>query len=75
MGLMPPSHTRAAIAAKVRAYRERQVAAGNKELTLHLPADAVDYLDALKTELGLRNRSQALMMLIEQGREAIRQTA
>jgi hypothetical protein len=71
---MSSSVTRAEIAANVRAYRERQVMEGNKELTLYLPVEAVDYLDELKAQLGLRNRSQALVILIEQGREAIRQT-
>ncbi len=69
---MSSSVTRAEIAANVRAYRERQVLEGNKELTLYLPVEAVDYLDELKAQLGLRNRSQALVILIEQGREAIR---
>ncbi len=69
---MSSSVTRAEIAANVRAYRERQVLEGNKELTLYLPVEAVEYLDELKAQLGLRNRSQALVILIEQGREAIR---
>lgn len=67
--------TRAMIAAHVRAYRQRQEAAGNKEVTLHLPIDAVAFLDEVKERSGLRNRSQALVQLIERGREVIGKTA
>jgi metal-responsive CopG/Arc/MetJ family transcriptional regulator len=67
--------TRAKIAAHVRAYRQRQVAAGNKEVTLNLPRDAVAFLDEIKERQGLRNRSQALLQLIEQrGATAQQQT-
>ena len=48
---------REVIAARVRAYRRRQAEAGNRELTLHLPREAVDYLDTLKDRLRLPNRS------------------
>jgi hypothetical protein len=58
--------TRAKIAEHVRAYRQRQVAAGNREVTLTLPCEAVAVLDELKERHGLRNRSQALLQLIEQ---------
>jgi hypothetical protein len=61
------------IAARVRAYRRRQVAAGNREVTLHLPGEAVSYLDHLKQRHGLQNRSQALLQLIKQGRDAAQQ--
>ena len=70
---MPTAPTKAPIAARVRAYRLRQVEAGNKELTLHLPCEAVNYLDDLKERHGLQNRSQALLQLIERGREAAQQ--
>lgn len=69
---MPQGPTNA-IADRVRAYRRRQVEAGNKEVTLHLPGEAVSYLDALKQRHGLQNRSQALMQLIEQGRQVTHQ--
>jgi hypothetical protein len=62
-----------AIADRVRAYRRRQVEAGNKEVTLHLPGEAVNYLDDLKERHGLQNRSQALLQLIERGREVTQQ--
>jgi hypothetical protein len=42
---------------------------------LHLPREAVDYLDTLKDRLRLPNRSQALLQLIERGREATQQIA
>jgi hypothetical protein len=61
-----PMKTRAQVAAHVRAYRQRQVAAGNKEVTLTLPREAVAMLDAIKERQGLRNRSQALLQLIEE---------
>jgi metal-responsive CopG/Arc/MetJ family transcriptional regulator len=67
--------TRAKIAEHVRAYRQRQVAAGNREVTLTLPCEAVAVLDELKERHGLRNRSQALLQLIEQkGAVAAQQT-
>ena len=69
---MPTDPTKP-IAARVRAYRRRQVEAGNRELTLHLPCDTVNYLDDLKARHGLRNRSQALLQMIQRGREAAQQ--
>jgi len=63
------------IADKVRAHRKRQVEAGNKELTLHLPNETVALLDELKERHGLRNRSQVLLQLIERGRDATQQIA
>lgn len=62
--------TRAQVAEHVRAYRQRQAAAGNREVTLHLPREAVAFLDEIKERQGLRNRSQVLLQLIEQGRQA-----
>ncbi len=58
--------TRAQIAEHVRAYRQRQLAVGNREVTLNLPHDAVALLDEIKDRHGLRNRSQALLQLIEE---------
>jgi metal-responsive CopG/Arc/MetJ family transcriptional regulator len=58
--------TRAQIAEHVRAYRRRQLAVGNREVTLNLPGDAVALLDEIKDRHGLRNRSQALLQLIEE---------
>jgi hypothetical protein len=67
--------SRETIAAKVRAYRRRQVQAGNRELSLLLPRTAIEFLDEIKVRHGLRNRSQAMLQLIEQGREAAQQSA
>jgi uncharacterized membrane protein len=40
---------------------------------LQLPRATVALLDAIKERQGLRNRSQALIQLIEQGRAAAQQ--
>ena len=57
-----------------RAYRQRQRAAGSEGVLLHLPRATVAMLDAIKERHGLRNRSQALMQLIEPGRATAQQT-
>lgn len=62
-------------AEKLRAYRQRQAAAGNRELTVLMPQDLVTFLDSIKAQHRLSSRSQAVMLLIEQGRQASRQTA
>jgi hypothetical protein len=59
---------------KHRAYRRRLVAAGNHQLVVALPRETVALLDELKERRGLRNRSQVLMQLIEQGRGPAQQT-
>lgn len=56
-----------------RVYRERLRAAGGEEVLFKLPSEVVVLLDALKERQGLRNRSQALLQLIEQGRAATEQ--
>jgi hypothetical protein len=43
-------------AAKVRAYRRRISAAGDREVLLRLPKETVAFLDNLKHRQGLRNR-------------------
>jgi hypothetical protein len=58
---------------KHRAYRRRLVANGNHQLIVALPRETVALLDELKKRQGLRNRSQVLMQLIEQGREVAQQ--
>jgi hypothetical protein len=55
---------------KVARYRERLRASGAKEVLLQLPREMIAMLDELKERQGLRNRSLALMQLIERGREA-----
>ena len=54
---------------KHRAYRRRLAANGNHQLVVALPRETVALLDELKERHGLRNRSQVLLQLIEQGRE------
>jgi hypothetical protein len=56
-------------AEKARIYRERLRASGGEEVLFKLPQQTVAMLDDLKERYGLRNRSQALLQLIERGRE------
>jgi hypothetical protein len=62
-----------AISDKDRAYRRRLSAAGLHQLIVALPGEQIAFLDELKQRRGLRNRSQALIELIEQGREVTQQ--
>ena len=56
-----------------RAFRQRLRAAGGEEVLFQLPRETVALLDELKERQGLRNRSQALLQLIEQGRATAQQ--
>ena len=56
-----------------RLYRERLRAAGGEEVLFQLPRETIALLDDLKQRQGLRNRSQALLRLIEQGRATAQQ--
>ena len=56
-----------------RAYRHRIRAAGSEGVLLQLPRATVAMLDAIKERQGLRNRSQALLQLIDQGRASTQQ--
>jgi Ribbon-helix-helix protein, copG family len=56
-------------------YRQRIRAAGGAEVLMQLPRETVALLDELKERQGLRSRSQALLKLIEQGRETAQQIA
>ena len=62
-----------AISDKDRAYRRRLAIQGQHQLVVVLPRETVAFLDELKERQGLRNRSQVLMQLIEQGREVTQQ--
>ena len=62
-------------AEKTRVYRERLRAAGGEEVLFKLPRETIADLDEFKQRRGLRNRSQALLQLIEQGRLAAQKTA
>jgi Ribbon-helix-helix protein, copG family len=61
--------THNAVTDKDRAYRRRLAAQGQHQLVVALPRETVALIDELKERHGLRNRSQVLMKLIEQGRE------
>ncbi len=74
-GLPMPKANRLSSAAKIQAYRERIRAAGAAEVLVQLPREMVALIDALKEREGLQNRSQALLQLIERGREATQQVA
>ncbi len=53
---------------KHRAYRRRLAAKGWRQIIAELPDEVIDFLDELKSRRGLRNRNQALLQLIEEGR-------
>jgi hypothetical protein len=53
-----------------RVYRERLRAAGVREALFQLPDEALAIIDEVQKRHGLRNRSLALLQLIERGREA-----
>lgn len=61
--------------AHTRTYRQRLRAAGNEEVLLQLPRATVAMLDAIKECQGLRNRSQALLKLIEEKGATAQQAA
>ncbi len=69
MPRMPPLSS----AEKARLYRQRRREAGVEEVLFQLPGHAVAMLDEVKERYGLRNRSQALMQLIEHGRATAQQ--
>jgi hypothetical protein len=58
---------------KDRAYRRRLAANDRYQVIVALPRDTITLLDKLKERHGLRNRSQVLLQLIEQGREVAQQ--
>lgn len=59
---------------KHRAYRRRLAAGGQHQLVVALPKDLVAVVDEIKESQGLRNRSQALLQLIERGIQATQKT-
>ena len=61
-----PRATPLSSAEKARRYRQRRRDAGVEEVLFQLPGSAVAMIDAHKERQGLRNRSQALLQLIEQ---------
>jgi hypothetical protein len=67
-GLATTSH-----AEDMRAYRRRLAAQGQQQIIAALPRETIAFLDEFKQRFGLRNRSQALLQLIEQGRQTAQQ--
>ena len=65
--------TENAVTDKDRAYRRRLAAQGQHQLVVALPRETVALIDELKQRRGLRNRSQVLIELIQQGREVTQQ--
>jgi hypothetical protein len=65
-----PRTTRKTSAELSRVYRERLRSNGTDEVLFTLPYETIALLDELKERQGLRNRSLALLQLIERGREA-----
>jgi hypothetical protein len=58
---------------KDRAYRRRLAANGQHQVVVALPHEIVTLLDQFQESQGLRNRSQAVVQLIERGRNAAQQ--
>ncbi|HQT62616.1 MAG: hypothetical protein B7Z67_14170 [Acidiphilium sp. 21-60-14] len=56
-------------------YRQRLRDAGAQEVLFQLPDETVALIDEIKKRQGLRSRSQALLQLIERGKEAIQKSA
>ena len=55
---------------KHRAYRRRLAAKGWRQFIGSLPAETLAFIDDLKEQNGLRNRSLVLLELIEEKRRA-----
>lgn len=55
---------------KDRAYRRRLAAGGQHQIVVALPKEMVAAVDEIKESQGFRNRSQALLQLIERGIQA-----
>ena len=60
-------------ASKVALYRQRLRASGGDEVLFQLPRETIALIDDIKKRQGLRSRSQALLQLIERGRDVTQQ--
>jgi hypothetical protein len=60
-------------AEEMRAYRRRLAAQGQHQIIAALPLETIVFLDQFKQRQGLRNRSEALFRLIQQGRKTAQQ--
>ena len=54
-------------------YRQRIRASGGREVLVQLPAEMLTLIDDIKKRQRLPSRSQALLQLIEHGRQATQQ--
>lgn len=54
-------------------HRERVRAAGIEEVLIKMPTETREFIDRLKESQGLQSSSQALLQLIELGRQAAQQ--
>lgn len=68
-----PRNSAMSPAEKARLYRQRRREAGVEDVLFQLPGHAVAALDAIRERQGLRNRSQALLQLIEEKGATARQ--
>jgi hypothetical protein len=60
---------------RTQQHRQRIRAAGMEEVLVKMPTETREFIDRLKESQGLPNRSQALLQLIELGRQAAQQIA
>jgi hypothetical protein len=61
-------------AVRTQQYRQRIRAAGIEEVLIKMPTETREFIDRLKESRGLQSRSQALLQLIELGRQAAQLT-
>jgi len=68
-----PKSDRQSSTPRTQLRRRRIRAAGLEQVLFELPAETRALIDELKERQGLRNRSQALLQLIEHGRATAQQ--
>jgi hypothetical protein len=72
---MPKPDDRQTSTPRTQLRRQRIRAAGVEQVLFEMPTEMREFLDEIKERHGLSNRSQALLQLIELGREAAQQIA